>query len=117
MARVRAALRRHEEPEPFVLGALSIDYHRRRVRVFGNPVLLTATEYELLRLLSLAAGSVVTYDTLLRRVWGGRNHTESNPVPAFIRSLRRKLGDDATDPAWIFNERGLGYRMPGPGKG
>ena len=114
VARVRAALRRHEEPEPFVLGALSIDYHRRRVEVAGNPVTLTPIEYELLRVLSLAAGRVVTYDTLRRRVWDRSNHTESNPVRGFVRTLRRKLGDNAVNPAWIFNERGVGYRMPGP---
>ncbi len=116
VARIRAALRRHEEPEPFVLGEFAIDYHRRTVTVAGNPVPLTATEYELLRVLSLAHGRVVTYDTLLRRVWDGRRSAESNPVRAFIRSLRRKLGDDAADPTYILNERGVGYRMPGPGE-
>ena len=48
-ARVRAALRRHEAPEPFVLGALAIDFDRRRATVGGEPVALTPTEYELLR--------------------------------------------------------------------
>ncbi len=116
VARVRAALRRHDEPEPFVLGELAIDYERRRVTVAGNPVPLTATEYELLRVLSLASGRVVTYETLLRQVWSGRDHTGSSPVRAFVRSLRRKLGDDAADPTWILNERGVGYRMPRPGE-
>ena len=114
VARVRAALRRHEEPGPFVLGELAIDHDRRRVTVAGDPVTLTATEYELLRVLSLAAGRVVTYDTLLRRVWPRRKHTGSNPVRAFIRSLRSKLGDDAAEPTYILNERGVGYRMPNP---
>ena len=116
VARIRAALRRHEEPEPFVLGELAIDYDRRTVTVAGNPVPLTATEYELLRVLSLADGRVVTYDTLLRRVWHGRSLAESNPVRAFVRSLRRKLGDDAADPTYILNERGVGYRMSRPGE-
>ena len=116
VARVRAALRRRDEPGPFVLGELAIDYERRRVTVAGNPVPLTATEYDLLRVLSLEAGRVVTYDTLLRRVWGGRGRAESNPVRAFVRSLRRKLGDDAAAPAYVLNERGVGYRMPAPGE-
>ena len=115
VARVRAALRRHEAPEPFVLGELAIDYDGRRVTVAGNPVRLTATEYELLRVLALNAGRVVTYDTVLRRVWSGRNPTGSNPVRAFVRSLRSKLGDNAANPSWILNERGVGYRMPRPG--
>ena len=114
VARVRAALRRHGAPEPFVLGQLAIDYHRRRVSVAGKPVSLTVTEYELLRVLARDAGRVVTYDTLLRRVWRERGQAESNPVRAFVRSLRRKLGDDAADPTYILNERGVGYRLPEP---
>ena len=115
VARVRAALRRHEAPELFVLGALAIDFDRRRVSVGGDAVTLTATEYELLRVLALNAGRVVTYDTLLRRVWSGRSSADANLVRIFVRNLRRKLGDDAANPAWIFNERGVGYRMSEPG--
>ena len=116
VARVRAALRRHEAPQPFVLGALAIDFDRRRVSVGGEAVVLTATEYELLRVLALNAGRVVTYDTLLRRVWSGRNGADANLVRIFVRNLRRKLGDDAANPAYIFNERGVGYRMTQPGE-
>ena len=117
MARVRAALRRHEAPEPFVLGALAIDFDRRRVSVGGEPVALTATEYELLRVLALDAGRVMTYDTLLRRMWNGRDGAaDANLVRIFVRTLRRKLADDAANPTWIFNERGVGYRMAEPGK-
>ena len=114
IARVRAALRRHEVPEPFVLGELAIDYDRRRVTVGGDAVDLTATEYELLRVLSLNAGRVVTHNTLLRRVWNGRSNADSNLVRTFVRNLRRKLGDSAASPAYIFNDRGVGYRMAGP---
>ena len=116
VARVRAALRRHEEPGPFVLGDLAIDYGRRRVSVAGNPVDLTATEYELLRVLALDAGRVVTFDTLLRRIWSGRDNADANLVRIFVRTLRQKLGEDAANPAWIFNERGVGYRMAAPGE-
>ena len=116
IARVRAALRRHEEPEPFVLGTLAIDYGRRRVTVGGDTVALTATEYELLRVLSLHAGRVMTYSTLLGRIWSGRSNADANLVRIFVRNLRRKLGDSAASPAWIFNERGVGYRMAKPGE-
>ena len=57
---MRAALRRRAEPEPFLLGDLAIHYEQRKVTVAGRPVRLTATEYELLRVLSInqrAAGS------------------------------------------------------------
>ena len=114
VARVRAALRRHEQPRAFVLGGLAIDHERRRVTVDGEAVDLTATEYELLRLLSLHAGRVVTFNTLLRRVWAGSVVAQPNTVRVFVRSLRRKLGDDAARPTYIFNERGIGYRMAKP---
>ena len=114
-ARIRAALRRRADPEPFVLGGLAIDYDRRRVSVAGREVELTATEYELLRALSLNAGRVTPSETLLDRVWEGRNNSDTKVVRAFVKQLRQKLGDDAASPAWIFNERGVGYRMPRPG--
>ena len=115
-ARVRAALRRRTEPAPFVLGELTIDYTQRRVSVAGRIVELTATEYELLRVLSLGAGRVFSHDSLLRQVWAGRASGEPKKlVRAFIKKLRRKLGDDATAPAYICNEHGVGYRMARPG--
>ena len=110
-ARVRAALRRHAEPEPFVLGELAIDYAQHRVTVGGEVVDLTATEYELLRVLSLDAGRVVTFDTLRRRVWAKRENADANLVRIFVRNLRRKLGDSAAAPAYLFNQRGVGYRL------
>ena len=116
IARIRATLRRRSEPDPFVLGDLAIDYARRRVRVAGRTVPLTATEYELLRVLSLAGGRVVTYDALLRQVWSGRSYGEPKKlVRAFIKKLREKLGDDADASVYIFNERSIGYRMATPG--
>ena len=116
VARIRAVLRRKAYPEQFVLGELAIDYDRRRVSVAGRNIELTVTEYDLLRVLSLNAGRVATYETLLNRVWGGRSRGDSKVVRAFIKQLRRKLGDDAANPAWIFNERGVGYRMARPGE-
>ena len=112
-ARVRAALRRRAGAGPFALGELAIDYERRRVTVAGRPVELTLTEYELLRLLSVHAGRVLTYDSLLRQVWGERVD-EPELVRTFVKKLRRKLGDDAAKPRYILTERGVGYRMAEP---
>ena len=115
-ARVGAALRARAGAAPFVLGALAIDYARRRVTVDGRAVALTATEYEILRILSVDAGRVVTSESLLRRAWdGGREPTDTERVRAFVKQLRAKLGDDASRPAYIFNERGVGYRIATPG--
>ena len=113
-ARIRSALRGRAEPDLFVLGALTIDYDQRRVSVDGRPVALTATEYELLRVLSLNAGRASTYDALLRQVWRGRGYGDPRLVRAFVKKLRRKIGDDAARPAYILTERGVGYRMARP---
>ena len=113
-ARIRAALRRRAEAEPFALGDLAIHYELRRVTVGGQAVQLTATEYELLRVLSANAGRVSTYDSLIRQVWGGQDSGDPELVRTFVKKLRRKLGDDANRPAYIFTERGVGYRMERP---
>ena len=112
-ARVRAALRQRVGAEPFVLGDLAIDYEQRRVTLAGRPVELTLTEYELLRALSVNAGRVVTYDSLLRDVWRERPG-DAKHVRTFVKRLRRRLGDDAAKPAYILTARGLGYRMAAP---
>ena len=114
IARVEAALRRVARPEPFALGALAIHYESRRVTVAGREITLTATEYELLRVLSLNAGRVVTYEALLRQVWGGRDAGDMDLIRNFVKKLRAKLGEDAANPTWIFNVRGVGYRMAPP---
>ena len=114
IARIRAVLRRRAEPETFVLGDLAIHYELRRVTVGGQAVQLTATEYELLRVLSANAGRVSTYDSLIRQVWGGQDSGDPELVRTFVKKLRRKLGDDANRPAYIFTERGVGYRMERP---
>ena len=114
VARVELALRRRTAPAPFVLGDLAIERAKRRVTVAGRPVRLTATEYRLLHALSLDAGGATTYESLLRRVWGGRDSANPQAVRSAVRKLRRKLGDDAGQPRYILTERGLGYRMPKP---
>ena len=111
---MRAALRKRTRPEPFLVADLAIDYERRRVTVGGRPVQLTVTEYELLRVLSVNAGRVLTYQSLLRQIWGERVSENSEPVRTFVKKLRGKLGDDSAHPAYIFNERGVGYRMAAP---
>jgi DNA-binding response OmpR family regulator/signal transduction histidine kinase len=116
VARVRAVLRRKSEPEAFLLSELEIRYDERRVTVAGQPVELTVTEFEVLRLLSVNAGRPVRYETFLSRAWGARYRGTHDPklVHALVKSLRRKLGDDAANPVYVRNQRGVGYRMPAP---
>ena len=75
---------------------------------------LTATEFKLLRLLTLNAGRASTYESLIRRLWNGPDGGDADRVRTFIKQLRRKLGDDPARPRWILNERGVGYRVPRP---
>ena len=114
VARIRAVLRRNTDPEPFRLHDLVIRYDQRRATLADEPLVLSATEYELLRVLSTNAGRVTTFDTLRRQVWGKRKHTTPTLVRTFVMKLRHKLGDDSSDPAYIVNERGVGYRMRRP---
>ena len=113
VARVRAALRREAAPEPYLLGDLAIHYEERRVSVAGRDVALTATEYELLRVLSRGGARVSSTESLLRQVWGGRHDGDTEPVRTYVKRVRRKLGD----PAYIVTERGFGYRMARPDDG
>ncbi len=117
-ARIRAALRRASEldrvepSEAFHLGTLRVDYSQRQVLVGARSVHLTPIEYEMLRLLSLNAGRVVTHEQLLRRVWRVTRNGDPQVVRTHMRRLRRKLGDDAANPVFIFTEPRMGYRMP-----
>ena len=118
VARVRGALRRRlvastgEPSEPFVLGDLVIDYAERRVSVAGSAVHMTPTEYELLFELSVHAGRVLTFDALLDRVWGFGRSGNRGSVTTYVKRLRRKLGENADSPKYIFAEPRVGYRMP-----
>ena len=118
VARVRAALRRwaadgqSRPSKSYELGDLRISYADRRVMVAGQPVQLTATEYKLLAELSANAGRVLTHNQLLQRVWGFDYSGNPKLLQAFVKTLRRKLGDDAKSPSYIFTEFRVGYRMP-----
>ena len=73
--------------------------------VAGQLVRLTASEYELLRLLTVNAGRVLTSEALLRHVRGERDAADSTVVRTLVKKLRRKLGDDAAKPAYVLTER------------
>ena len=119
-ARIEASLRRRVLPDQtevrprFELEDLVVDFAQRRVSVGGKPVALSATEYKLLYELATNAGRVLTHDQILHGVWGAEYSGEHELVRSFIRNLRRKLGDDARNPRYVFTEPQVGYRMPSP---
>ena len=116
-ARIRAALRKRrpadlpEPAEPYELEDLVLNFRERRVTVAGRAVDLTATEYRLLAELAANPGRVITSSQLLERIWGAGHSAGTAPVRNIVSRLRRKLGDSANDPRYIFNESRVGYRM------
>jgi two-component system KDP operon response regulator KdpE len=114
LARLRAALRRSGPDEPaqpsLVFGDLEVDLARRLVTRAGEPLHLTPTEHQLLEALVTNQGKLLTHQWLLRRVWGQGYGTETTYLRTYVRTLRKKLGDDAAAPALIVTEPGVGYR-------
>jgi two-component system KDP operon response regulator KdpE len=114
MARIRVALRRAPQPESepvFTDGDLSIDLDRRVVSVDGNEILLTPTEYDILRTLIQHAGKVMTHRQLLRTVWGAAYEDETHLLRVNVSNLRRKLEKDPAKPRHVTTEPGVGYRF------
>jgi two-component system KDP operon response regulator KdpE len=117
MARVKAVLRRLDMPAPasrapsFRSGDLEVDFARQEVRLRGQRLELTPTEYKLLYHLVRNAGHVLQHGTLLAKVWGREYIDEVDYIRVYVRRLREKLGDDPDNPKYIRTERGLGYRF------
>ncbi len=108
VARVRALLRRSATmPAPSLGssdGRLVIDPAARRILIDGEPVHLTPTEFDLVRVLAEAGGSVLNRDQLLAMVWGYRDGSGVRTVDSHVRSVRRKLGDEV-----VRTVHGVGY--------
>ena len=116
LARLRAALRRSApDREPVLeIGDLRLDLGKRLVSLKGEPVALTPTEYELLRLLAENEGRLLTHPMILRRVWGPAYSRESNYLHVYVSHLRRKIEPEPTRPRYILTEPGVGYRLVRP---
>lgn len=114
MARVRALLRRvppTDQPVTAADGQLEIDTKTRTVRVRGEKVDLTPTEYQLLLLLAHHPGEVLDHRTLLQRVWGDEYINDTAYLKVYIWHLRRKLEQNPHDPKVVMTEWGVGYRL------
>lgn len=114
LARIRVVLRRsiRQAPEPvYRTGGLEVDLPRRRVTVEGKEVQLTPTEYELLRLLVVHAGKVLTHSQILRQIWGVAYVDQPHVLRVNISNLRHKIEPDPSRPRHILTEPGVGYRL------
>ncbi|MEI6290378.1 MAG: response regulator [Chloroflexota bacterium] len=113
-ARIRAALRNHAdfESQPiFKNGSLVIDLALRSVKVNDQPVALTPTEYEIIRVLVKNAGKVLTHSQLIMAVWTGNYEANSHLLRVNISNLRRKIESNPLLPCHILTEPGVGYRL------
>jgi DNA-binding response OmpR family regulator len=120
-ARARVILRRvnrapagPETTEPIRHGQLTIDPARREVTTSSGPATLTALDFDLLLTFARHPGQVLTRRQLLEAVWGNEYYGDDRVVDVHIRTLRKALGDDASDPAYIATIRSIGYRLITP---
>jgi two-component system KDP operon response regulator KdpE len=114
-ARIRAVLRRRDAadgPDPAVrIGPVTIDLAARRVTRDGADVHLTPIEFDLLRVLAVHRGKLVTHRALLREVWGPGYGDETHYLRVHVAHIRRKLEDDPARPQIVLTEAGVGYRL------
>jgi two-component system KDP operon response regulator KdpE len=114
LARIRVALRRRlpQDAKPlFTSGPLEVDMASRTVRVLGESVRLTATEYEILCLLIRHAGKVVTQRQILKEIWGPHAVEQTQYLRVYIGQLRKKIETDPSRPRLILTEPAVGYRL------
>ena len=115
IARVRAMLRRPRavpvNPAVTVLGDLTIDAEARKVTVAGTPIDLTRTEFDLLAAMADRPRAAFSRRQLITEVWGADWYGDEHLVDVHIGHLRRKLGDDATEPRYVRTVRGVGYGL------
>jgi two-component system, OmpR family, KDP operon response regulator KdpE len=114
LARIRVALRhaRHPQSSPvYDFNNLHIDIPGRIVTLNKDEIALTPTEFDLLHLMAVNAGRVLTHRYLLRQVWGEAYELETHLLRVNISNLRRKIESDPAQPRFILTEPGVGYRM------
>ena len=114
LARIRAALRRAGPAanlSAFTTGELTIDYDKHQVLMNGENAGLTVNEYKIVALLGKYAGKVLTYDFIIRELWGPKAKTDNQILRVNMANIRRKIEPTPGNPQYIFTEVGVGYRM------
>ncbi|MFJ4786148.1 winged helix-turn-helix domain-containing protein [Streptomyces sp. NPDC088794] len=119
LARLRAAVRRTEEPPAdtgptFVRTAdFTVDLLAKRAVRDGRDIRLTPTEWHLLEILITNPGRLITQKHLLQEVWGATRSNKTNYLRVYMAQLRRKLETDPSHPRYLITEPGMGYRFEG----
>ena len=120
LARIRTTLRRSDrlqnsqdaQKDVYQIKGLVLDVARHTVTLDGTEVHFTQNEFKILELLCIHAGKVLTYDFILKHVWGPYGGSSSNQILRVnMANIRRKLNENPSDPKYILTELGIGYRM------
>ena len=120
LARIRTAIRHTRtsldngeiaQSGKFTVRDLTIDYDKHHVLVGGEDVHLTLNEFKIVALLGKYAGKVLTYDFIIRELWGPKAKTDNQILRVNMANIRRKIEDKPGQPQYIFTEVGVGYRM------
>lgn len=123
LARLRTAIRHarasYLTPEGlktgiFRSGGMVIDYDKHRVYIDGNDANLTQNEYKLVSLLGRYAGKVLTYDFIMKEIWGPNMKNDNRILRVNMANIRRKIEKNPAQPQYIFTEVGVGYRIVDP---
>ena len=120
LARIRTALRHVQLREGeqaqrqtgvFHTGDLEVDYDKRRVYVNGEDAHLTQNEYKIVALLSKYSGRVLTYDSIIKHIWGPNAKQGNQILRVNMANIRRKIEPSTAEPRYIMTEMGVGYRI------
>ena len=120
LSRIKAAIRRIEQYEKLLgldnlegyeHGGLQVEYDKHSVKVDGNEVHLTKNEFKILTLLCRYSGRVLTYDFIIKSVWGDGATGGNGILRVNITNLRKKIEQNSNSPLYLFTENGVGYRM------
>ncbi len=123
LARVRATLRNSRYAgigdrkirRKFHIKNMVIEYEMRRITIDGNEIHLTQTEYNIVELLSVHAGRVLTYSEIIKKIWGYSDTGSIKKLQVNMANIRKKFGEKPGEYLYILNELGVGYRMNGEG--
>lgn len=120
LARIRTTLRRSDrlkvsqgiQRDVYKVKDLTVDIARHQVLKGEEQIHFTQNEFKIIELLAIYAGKVLTYDFILEHVWGPYGGNTSNQILRVnMANIRRKLGENPSEPKYIYTELGIGYRM------
>lgn len=120
LARVRTAIRHTRtssgndeiaQKGTYTVGELTIDYNKHQVLVRGENAHLTLSEFRIVALLGKYAGKVLTYDYIIKELWGPRASGDNQILRVNMANIRRKVEKNPAEPEYLFTEVGVGYRL------